>query len=125
MDWRTGLIAVGTGITTALVVAVLVIEALAFEFSAMIGLPVGLIAGLVAALAVGSRYGRVGRTPRSLLDGVAAFGYAVVLLLALRYVGRLGLRSVVTVERLLALAVVAGVVVAAGSWLLARQRDRA
>ncbi|MFW5974083.1 MAG: hypothetical protein ACOCPZ_01720, partial [Natrialbaceae archaeon] len=74
------------GVTTFLLVAVLVIELLDFEFSAIIGLPVGLLAGLGAAVAVSTA--PLGDRPglNSLIYGYAAFGPAVFALFGLQYV---------------------------------------
>jgi len=47
MTFRSALAALGAGITTFLVVAVLVIELLDVEFSAIVGLPVGAVAGWI------------------------------------------------------------------------------
>jgi hypothetical protein len=120
---RSHAVALGAGITTALLVAVLVIEAIAVEFSAIVGLPIGLLAGGITTALVSRRYDRVARPVRALFDGSAGFGYTVVLLLAGRYVGRLGLRSVVTFERLVAAAVVVAILTGLASWLLDRLPD--
>lgn len=50
MNPRHLLTAVGAGITMFLVVTVLVIELLAVEFSAIVGVPLGLLAGLVVTI---------------------------------------------------------------------------
>lgn len=113
----------GTGISVGLVVTVLAIEALPFEFSAIVALPVGLLAGGMAGVLVARRYERVDRPTRALFDGSAGFGYTVVLLLAARYVGRLGLRSIVTVEFVAVAAVVVALLTAVASWLLGRPSD--
>ena len=105
----TPLVAVGTGLTTGLVVAVLVIELLAFEFSAIVALPVGGLAGLVALVATLAGFESATRGLRSLSVALAGFGYTVLLGMALRYVGFLGLRSVVTVPRILVVALVVAV----------------
>ncbi|MUV90505.1 permease [Halapricum sp. CBA1109] len=86
MDRRTTFTAVGAGITSFLLVAVAVIELLAFEFAAIVGLPVGLLVGVAVAGVLLVRGGRlrpaVGRT----VTAYAAFGVAVLCLLVLRYV---------------------------------------
>lgn len=116
MHLRPLAVAVGTGITLGLAVAVVVIELLAVEFSAIVGLPVGVVAGGVAAVVVAGRYRTTSAGRRAVVDGLAGGGYVVVLGLAVRYVGRLGLRSVVTVPRLVALAAVVGLAFGLASW---------
>ena len=111
---------IGAAISTTLIVAVVLIEALPFEFSAIVALPVGLLAGAGAGVVVARRYEQVDRPARALFDGSAGFGYTVVLLAAARYVGRLGLRSTVTFQRLLVAAVVVALLTAMASWLFAR-----
>lgn len=123
MSIRSQAVALGAGITTALLVAVLVIEALLIEFSAIVGLPVGLLAGGVTTVLVARRYDSVDDAARALFEASAGFGYTVVLLLALRYVGRLGLRSLVTVDRLVAVAVVAALLTGLASWLFGRSSE--
>ena len=110
----------GAGIAVALVVSVILIEALPFEFSAIVALPVGLLAGTGTGVLVARRYEQVDRPARALFDGSAGFGYTVVLLVAARYVGRLGLRSIVTFQRLLVAAAVVALLTAMASWLFAR-----
>ena len=123
MSVRSQAVALGAGITTALLVAVLVIEALPIEFSAIVGLPVGLLAGGVTTVAVARRYDSVDDATRALFAASAGFGYTVVLLVALRYVGRLGLRSLVTVERLVAVAVVVALLTGFASWLFGQRSE--
>lgn len=86
MNLRTPVVAFGAGVTAFLVVTVLVIEALDFEFSALIGLPVGVLVGAVAFAAVLVKYDDVGDPLRWTLAGVAGFGYAVFAVLAADYV---------------------------------------
>ncbi|QSG07383.1 hypothetical protein [Halapricum desulfuricans] len=117
MTGRTVAIALGTGFTTALLVAVSVIEALPYEFSAIIGLPVGLVAGVAVAVLVGWRYERASPAVRSVAGGAAGFGYAVVSLLAVRYADFLGLESAITFERLVVASAVVGVAALVVSWL--------
>ncbi|QSG16128.1 hypothetical protein [Halapricum desulfuricans] len=117
MTGRTVAIALGTGFTTALLVAVSVIEALPYEFSAIIGLPVGLVAGVAVAVLVGWRYERTRPAARGVAGGAAGFGYAVVLLLAVRYADFLGLESAITFERLVVVSAVVGVAALVASWL--------
>lgn len=117
MTSRAVVVAPGAGLTAGLLVAVLVIEALPFEFSAIIGLPVGLLAGIAVGLLVGWHYEGAGTVVRSVADGAAGFGYAVVLLLGIRYADVFGLRSAVSFERLVVISVVIGVGVLVRAWL--------
>lgn len=121
MRIRTTLAALGAGITVALLVAVFLIEALPYEFSAIVGLPVGLLAGVGAALLVGRRYVRFGPTARSLLDGMAGFGLTVVALLAVLYVDLAGLGSWIDLATLVGVALAVAVAVTVFSW--AQSRD--
>jgi hypothetical protein len=86
-------VALGAALTTFLVVTVLVIEALSFEFSAIVALPIGLLAGVAVLVLVALTVPRSGRIGRGFAVGAAGFGYAVVVLLAVRYVDFAGLRS--------------------------------
>lgn len=86
MDIRHGLTAVGAGLTTGVVVAVLVIEVLGVELSALVGLPVGLLAGLTVLATVGVAYDSRNATERRALSAYAAFGLTVVTIAALSYV---------------------------------------
>ena len=77
---------VGVAITTFLVVAAGLTEALAarIAFSAFVGLPVGVVFGLVAGTVV---WARLWRSPRfrPVLLGTAAFGYALLAVAAVSY----------------------------------------
>ncbi|MEF8975192.1 MAG: hypothetical protein V5A21_03065 [Halapricum sp.] len=117
MTSRAAVVAPGAGLSTGLLVAVLVIEALPYEFSAIIGLPVGLLAGSAVGLLVGWHYEGASFIVRSVADGAAGFGYAVALLLVIRYADVFGLRSAVTFERLVVSSVVVGVAVPVRAWL--------
>jgi len=86
MDIRHGLAALGAGLTTGLLVAVLVIEILSFEFSVLVGLPVGTLAGLVVLATVGVAFDGLDATERRALTAYAAFGFTVVGLAVLAYV---------------------------------------
>lgn len=86
MDIRHALTAVGAGLTTGLLVAVLVIEMLAFEFSVLVGLPVGILGGLVVLATVGVTFDGLDAMERRALTAYAAFGFTVVALAALAYV---------------------------------------
>lgn len=120
MNPRRALSALGAGVTTFLVVAVAVIELLAVEFSALVGLPVGLVAGI----AVAARYDRLDAAPRYVVDAVAAFGLAVVAVQAVSYVDLAGLRSMLSTGVTVAVAVVAAVVAAVASWFTDRRERR-
>ncbi|WP_277542073.1 hypothetical protein [Haloarcula laminariae] len=81
-----GLAAVGAAATTALLVAVPLIELLATEFSALVALPLGLLAGLATLVGVAFNFGDLHPVRRRALLAYAAFGPAVVLVLLLAYV---------------------------------------
>jgi hypothetical protein len=119
--WTTVTVAFGAGLATFLLVTVLVIELLAFEFSAIVALPIGLLAGVAGLLLVVLTFSDAGRIGRGLSVAAAGFGYAVLSLLAVSYVNLGGLRSdlsttlVVTVAAsVAALAFVATVLVQTG-----------
>lgn len=118
MNGRQVVTAVGAGITTLLLVAVLVIELLTVEFSAIIGVPVGLLAGLFVFLAVVLRLDEMGTGLRRALRAYAGFGLAVVALLALQYVN-VG-RAVLSTEVVVGLAVLAAIAVSVLDWLIDR-----
>lgn len=117
MTRRSTLAAIGVGIAMFLSVTVLVIEALSIAFSAIVALPVGLLVGVAIGMSCWRRYDRLSRPTRSVLDGVAGFGFAVVAVLAIRYVDLLGLRSALSFDRLLVVAIVTALLVAVSSWL--------
>ncbi|WP_336037179.1 hypothetical protein [Halobacterium yunchengense] len=116
MNGRRAVAALGAGLAVFLVVAVAVVEALAFEFSALVGLPVGLVAGAVVAGYVALRYSSFGRRPRAVADALAGFGLAVLAAQALSYVNLAGLRSALSTDLAVALAVAVGVLAGAASW---------
>lgn len=89
MDMRHALTALGAGLTTGLVVAVLVIEILAVEFAALVGLPVGALAGLVVLVTVAVTFDGLDVMERRALTAYAAFGLTVIGLAALSYVNLL------------------------------------
>jgi hypothetical protein len=120
MDRGPLLVAPGAAITTTLFVAVAVIELLAVEFSAIVGLPVGVLAGLAVFAAVLAGYGSVGAGARRAVAGLAAFGYAVLVLLALRYANVAGARSLVTVPVLVGAGVATALAVSLGLWVSGR-----
>jgi hypothetical protein len=118
MDHRTVLAALGTGITTFLVVAVAVIALLDVEFSAIVGLPTGLLAGAAAFALIQYRYDSLGRVARVMVDAVAGFGFGIVLLLGVNYVNLADLAFEATVGG----AAVVGVLAGARSWLAGQNR---
>jgi hypothetical protein len=86
MNVRHALTALGAGLTTGLVVAVLVIELLDFEFSALIGLPVGVLAGLIVLATVAVAFDGLDEMERRAMSAYAAFGLTVIGFAALSYV---------------------------------------
>ena len=122
MDRRRVLTALGAGVTTVLLVAVLVIELLDFEFSAIIGLPVGLLAGIAAVFVLSITPLDQQPVLRRLLAAYATFGPTIFVLVGLRYVN-IG-RAVLSVERIALVALVASLAVYAVFWgRAARQRS--
>jgi len=112
---RSVLVALGAGITVALLVGVALVALLPYEFSAIVSLPAGLLAGAVAALLIVGRYAHCGPTVRGLLHGTAGFGYATVLLLGVLYVDFAGYGSRLDLVTLLAVALLVAVSVSAWS----------
>lgn len=110
--------AVGVGVTAFLLAAVAVVEALEWEFSAIVGVPVGIVAGVFAATLVALWAPGLGRTPRAGVDAVAGFGYGVLALWLVRYVDLGGLRSTLTVDALAGGALVVAAVAGVVSWLV-------
>lgn len=86
MDARKLLTTIGAGITSFLVVAVIVIELLDTEFSAIVGLPVGLLVGVVVVVGLWLRVDESSPGVRRAVAAYAAFGIVVLALSALRYV---------------------------------------
>jgi len=120
MDSRRLLTALGAGVTTVLLVAVLVIELLDFEFSAIVGLPVALIAGVAAAVVLSVTPLDRRPTLRRLLAAYAVFGPTVFVLLGLRYVN-IG-RTILSVELIALVALVASAAVYAVLWQRATRK---
>lgn len=118
MKTRPLLTAVGAGVTTFFVVAVAVIEILQFEFSAIIGLPVGALAGIGALIATLTAFEGMNRAVVALLTGYAVVGYTIITVAALRYSNVAGVLETVSVDTVVALAVLVGAVVAAVVWVL-------
>lgn len=119
MNSRTFLASTGAGLVAFLLTTVLVIELLAIEFSAIVGLPVGAIVGLGVFVLLLARYVTLSHWIRTAVDAVAGFGLGSVLLLAGNYVHLLD----VSLEGLVAGAIVTGVVAGLWSWLDARSRS--
>lgn len=111
--------AIGVALTTFLVVAAALTEALAarIAFSALVGLPVGVVFGVVAGAAVWTRLWRSPRF-RPILLGIAAFGYALLAAAAVSY-SVPPARGLVSVATAVPLAALCAVAVA----LLARRRS--
>lgn len=109
MNVRQLLSAIGAGTTSFLLVAVLVIELLDMEFSAIIGLPVGILAGIVVFLALLIRGDDLSLGVRRVVTAYATFGIAILAFLALRYVN-VG-RNVLTLEVIVGGSLAAVVVV--------------
>ncbi|TQQ83102.1 hypothetical protein EGH24_06625 [Halonotius terrestris] len=109
MNPRRLLTPVGAGLTTFLLVAVVVIETLQMEFSAIIGLPLGVLAGSVVAIGLWLRRDDLRRRVRRVATAYAAFGIAVLTFLSLRYVN-IG-RSVLTFDGIVGGSLVVVVIV--------------
>lgn len=105
MNVRKPAIAIGAGITAFLVVAVAVIELLAFEFSAIIGLPIGLLAGIAVAVVVLLKHDDISDAPRWVAAALAGFGYGIIATYAASYVNLVDTQF----ETTLAIGAVAGV----------------
>jgi hypothetical protein len=86
MDVRTLFTTIGAGITSFLLVTVLIIELLDMEFSAIIGLPVGLVAGVVVCVGLWVRGDELSLGILRAATAYAAFGIALLACLILRYV---------------------------------------
>ncbi|QIO24072.1 hypothetical protein [Haloarcula sp. JP-L23] len=114
MHYRTPLAAVGGAVTTFLLVAVTVIELVNVEFSALVALPLGLLAGLGTLMAVALNLADLSPERRRLLFAYAAFGPAVLLVLALSYVN-VG-RSLLTAEVAVGVGLLATAVVYVSLW---------
>lgn len=122
MNPRRVLTAVGAGLTTFLLVAVLVIELLAFEFSGIIGLPVGLLAGVAAFAVLWSQLDDLSLGIRRAASAYAAFGLTILLQFALSYVN-IG-RDIFSLEVMTGVAVGGAILVYCGLWLVDSGRVR-
>lgn len=86
MNVRRALTVFGAGLTTGLLVTVLIIGLLDFEFSAIIGLPIGILTGLTALGTVAVTYDRLDVIERRAMSAYAAFGLAIIVITGLDYV---------------------------------------
>lgn len=119
MDAEKGFTVVGAAVTTFLVVAVLVIERLETEFSAIFGLPIGVIVGGAVLVGLWVSFDKMQPGVRRAASAYAVVGLAVLGFAALRYVN-IG-RNVLKVDVILGLSIAAGVALYLGLTL----RDRA
>jgi hypothetical protein len=116
MHLRAALAAVGAAVTAFLLVTVAGIELLAFEFSALVAVPVGLLVAVVAFVAVFAEFRFAGTVPRRVATAVAGFGYAVLVLLLVGYLNLAGLRGAVGTDLVVVAGVVTAVAVYLGLW---------
>lgn len=118
MHSRRAFTALGAGLTTGLLVAVLVIETRPFEFSALVGLPLGILAGLTTLAAVAVAFDGFDAAKRRALIAYTAFGATIAVVAVLNSLNVVGGTISGTV------AAVAGLVATAltylGSWLRER-----
>lgn len=119
MESRRVLTSIGAGVATFLLVAVLVIEFLDFEFSSIVGLPVGVVAGLAVGVGLWVRIAGFRPAVRRVASAYASFGIAILLLLVLRYIN-IG-RDVLSVDVIAGLGFVTAVAVYGSLWLLDRE----
>ncbi|MDS0283612.1 hypothetical protein [Haloarcula onubensis] len=111
----TLLAGVGAAATTFLLIATPLVELLDVAFSALVALPLGLLAGLATFMAVALNAAKLHPARRRAVFAYAAFGPAVLAVLALAYVnvGRALLTTQVAVG--VGLAATAAVYLALGS----------
>jgi hypothetical protein len=83
MNLRSVLTGLGVGITTAVVATTLIIELLAMEFSALIGLLVGVLSGAFLGGVVVRRHGEFSRGLRWFVASLAGFGYGLIFALGM------------------------------------------
>ena len=113
MSIRNGIVIFGVAVSTFLLVAAIVTElaAPAIEFSVFLGLPAGVLAGLVAAVVTGRALrADPSEVVRRATAAIASFGYAVILLAAVRYAVA-PTRAVLSLPLIAGLAAVAAVVI--------------
>jgi hypothetical protein len=114
MDARTMLTAAGSGLTTGVVVTVLVSEVLDVEFSALVGVPVGVVAGVVVLIAVAASADGLDPSVRRALSAYAAFGLSLLGLATLSYVNLA--RGLLSTVETVGVAIGVAVLVYLGHW---------
>lgn len=107
MAFRRTLTALGAGVTTFLLIAVLVIELLYVEFSALVGVPVGLLAGLAVVAGLWQILPELSPAVSRVATAYAVFGLSVLFLFALGYVN-VG-RELLSLEVMAAVGIGAGI----------------
>lgn len=112
MDVRKLLTSVGGGITTFLLVTVVIIELLDMEFSAIIALPIGLLVGLAVLAGIWISIEEMGPGVQRATSAYASFGLVLLALLGLRYVN-VG-RNVLTFDVVVGVSLATAVVVFLG-----------
>lgn len=128
MTLRSIVAALGSAVTTFLVVGAVVIEALTAATGAdvgpgIVGVGLGAIAAIAALVLVRVVWGRLGETAHWTLLGYAAFGLAFLVLAALSYVNVPGARASLSVPLNAGIAALVAVAVAVAG--LQRRRARA
>ena len=124
MSIRSTLSALGAGFATFVLVSIAVIEVLDFEFSALVGLPVGLIVGAGVAVAIFLTYANRSTGVQRVITSVASFGYAILVLLGVRYVNLGGLRSAISVQMIAGIGVACAVLVFLGLYVSDAKRGK-
>lgn len=124
MNARTVALALGTAVTTFLLVGAVTIELLGAGEApgiGIIGVFAGLVAGLAAGVLVGVASDRIAGVPAAALLGYAAFGTTFLAIAAMSYVNVPGVDDVFTFPvRLVVSAVVAALATAYGERSVAR-----
>lgn len=111
MGFRRFLVGLGAGITTFLLVAVVVIEAVAVDPGAgILGVLAGAIIGGAILGAVAYKFEDADAALQSGIQAVAAFGYTALVLFFLEYANVAGLRSVIDTVSIAVTATIAAVV---------------
>jgi hypothetical protein len=109
MDARRLITATGAGITAFLLVTVAVVELLAIEFSALIGLPIGIVAGIAVTVVVFLNHDGAFDLFRLIAAALAGFGYGIMATVAASYVNLLDVQF----ETRLTIGAIAGVLAVA------------
>jgi hypothetical protein len=120
MRLRTLLTAAGAGITTAVLLTVLLIELLAVEFSMLLAVPIGVAVGLVVLAGLALGFDALSRPLQRVASGYAAFGLALLVQLASRYSNVGASRRLLSASVMVGLSLCAAVVVFGGLWLRER-----